>query len=376
MASESDAKPSLETHGKAAVSEYLRRQPFYAQLAGVTARIIEQCLTHRGVKVHSIQHRAKDPSSFETKAKIPSDFEPERPKYETPMSDITDLAGVRIITYFPDTLSKVDAMLEDEFNILEKSNKGAVLIEEEKFGYQSIHYLVSLKGERARLAEYRDLSEAIAEVQVRTILQHAWAEIEHDIQYKSSHTIPSEIRRRFMALAGMLEIADREFQAIQNADRELEVHAEEMVERGKLAGIEITPNALKHFLDRRLGPDGRISEWSYDWTARLLKQLGFMDLRQVESAISAYDDRRLSTIAERSQLGQTSRFEFQLLAALGDQFIEKHPWQGEWFTKRHKTFLQKFLESGINIGTFDPSVDRDDQIDVGLTSTDEMPKNL
>ncbi len=77
-------------------------------------------------------------------------------------------------------------MLVDEFEIIEKSNKGATLLQEERFGYQSIHYLVKLKGERARLAEYRNLKDGVVEIQIRTILQHAWAEIEHDIQYKSS----------------------------------------------------------------------------------------------------------------------------------------------------------------------------------------------
>ena len=88
---------------------------------------------------------------------------------------------------------------------------------------------------------------------MRTILQHAWAEIEHDIQYKSSHAIPTEIRRRFMALAGMFEIADREFQAIQTADQELEGQATQSVQRGELGGVEITPNSLKLFLDKKLG---------------------------------------------------------------------------------------------------------------------------
>ena len=120
------------------------------------------------------------------KLNIPSDIDPNSPKYENPLTGITDLAGVRIITYFPDTLAQVDRMLVDEFEIIEKSNKGATLLQEERFGYQSIHYLVKLKGERARLAEYRNLKDGVVEIQIRTILQHAWAEIEHDIQYKSS----------------------------------------------------------------------------------------------------------------------------------------------------------------------------------------------
>lgn len=347
---------SLDAHAKAAVSEYLRVQPFYANLASVTGRIIEECLANQGIRVHSVQSRAKEPSSLENKAKIPSDIDPNLPKYQNPLVQITDLAGVRIITYFPDTLTRVDHMLIDEFEIIEKSNKGATLLQEERFGYQSIHYLIKLKGDRARLAEYRNLRDGVVEVQIRTILQHAWAEIEHDIQYKSSFTIPSEIRRRFMALAGVLEIADREFQAIQNADRELEVHAETMVQQGNLSGIEITPNALKSFLDNRLGPDGRISEWSYSWTARLLKRLGFKDLEQVSQAIAQYDDSRLSVLAEGSRLGQTSRFELQLLAALGEIFISRHMFSDtSWFPDGRRHVLEKFKEHGIQTGTFDPA---------------------
>ncbi|PWB93691.1 GTP pyrophosphokinase [Methylosinus sporium] len=306
----------------------------------VVARIIQECIKNRGVKVHSIQSRAKDAESFGRRAAIPLEIDPNLPKYKNPLKDITDLAVVRVITHFPGTLADVDSILNEEFDILEKSNKGLALIEEDRFGYQSIHYLLQIKGDRTRLSEYHRFSGAIVEVQLRTILQHAWAEIEHDIQYKSSKTIPTEIRRRFMALAGMLEIADREFQAIQNADQELESHAKSMVQHGNLTGIKITPNSLKFFLDKRLGADGRISSWSYDWTTRLLKDLGFHDLQQVEAAIAPYDDDRLSFLAEGGRQGQTKRFELMLLAALGDGFFDRHPWKYGLFVERWRGFLE------------------------------------
>jgi putative GTP pyrophosphokinase len=357
MSNENNSLQSVDlaSHEQAAISAYLRVQPFYEDLAGVIARLIQECLKKRRVKVHSVQHRAKDAGSFGRKAAIPSEVDPERAKYNDPLRDITDLAGVRVITHFPGTLTDIDQLLSDEFDILERSDKGVELIEDDKFGYQSIHYLVRLKPERVRLAEYERYEQAVAEVQVRTILQHAWAEIEHDIQYKSSKAIPSEIRRRFMALAGMLEIADREFQAIQDANRELEEHAKVMVQRGKLEGVEITPNALKLFLDKRLGPDGRISDWSYDWTARLLKRLGFQDLEQVESAIARYNDDHLSNVLFGTRQGQTTRFETMLLAALGERFIQRHPWhQSAWFVDRWKRELKKLQESEIEISTYDP----------------------
>jgi len=56
-----------------------------------------------------------------------------------------------------------------------------------------------------------------------------------------------------MSLAGLLEIADREFQAIQDADRELNSRAESLISAGELQTVEITPGALKAYLDKRIG---------------------------------------------------------------------------------------------------------------------------
>jgi len=244
-------------------------------------------------------------------------------------------------------------LLHAQFDVIEQSDKGRELIEQERFGYQSIHYLVRLNAERARLAEYERFADAVAEIQVRTILQHAWAEIEHDIQYKSSTAIPEEIRRRFMALAGMLEIADREFQAIQGADKEITDTTRERVARGDLLGVEITPLSLKQFLDKRLGADARISEWAYDWDEKLAKTLGFTDLKQIESALEQYDD---NVIAYENRQGQLTRFELMLLAALGERYIDRHPWRtSEWFAPRQRAYLQKFIEQGISTSTCDPT---------------------
>jgi len=66
-----------------------------------------------------------------------------------------------------------------------------------------------------KLSEYALFDKMKCEIQVRTILQHAWAEIEHDLVYKSPADIPFRVRRRFASLAGLLEIADREFESLR-----------------------------------------------------------------------------------------------------------------------------------------------------------------
>lgn len=345
----------FRAHEQEAVSEYLKKHAFFEDLATVVKRILEESLRRAAIPFSSVEARAKDPASFGKKAATPSDKDPTRPKYAEPMRQITDMAGVRVIAYFPNTVREIDGVLMREFRVMERSDKGAELIEDDRFGYLSVHYLVKLSEARSQLPEYESFADAIAEVQVRTILQHAWAEIEHDIQYKSTSVIPTEIRRRFMSLAGLLEIADREFQAIQNADKKLTQEAQTKVQGGQLREVEITPTSLKAFLDKRLGQDRRMSEFSYDWTARLLKRLGFRSLHQVDQCVRGYDDDALSRIASGSRYGQTARFEFMLLAGMGENFMRGHLYAGEpWFGPKQRDQLRRFREQGIEVREYDP----------------------
>ena len=346
----------LAAHAERAVAAYLQVQGFYQDLAESVRRIAEETLRRREVVIHSVQGRAKDARSFGKKAARPSESDPSRPKYADPLTEITDLAGVRIITYFPGTLDDVDALLREEFEVVESADKGRILMEEERFGYQSIHYLVKLRPNRSCLPEYERFTNAVAEVQLRTILQHAWAEIEHDIQYKSASVIPTDIRRRFMALSGMLEIADREFQTIQDMDEHLRTTARANVNEGRFQEVELTPDAVRTYLNRRLGEDGRISSWSYNWVARLLRRLGFSTVQQLDDALRPYDDDRLSRIASGGRRGQTTRFEYMLLAALGEEFIKRHVFSGHsWFGQREQAWLEKFRSAGIPVAIYDPT---------------------
>lgn len=197
-------------------------------------------------------------------------------KYDRPLEQITDLAGVRIIAY---TLSDVDQIcqfLQRNFTILEKTNVGDKRFEEGKFGYQSIHFLVKYPDDRAKLPEFSQYAGMTCEVQVRTVLQHAWAEIEHDIQYKNQSGLPSTLSRKFVALAGLLEIADREFQSIQDLDSQLKKSIsdslQEELTRGALAetgSADHTPIVLPN---------------SQETSVRQLARLGRYD-----EAVKAYD---------------------------------------------------------------------------------------
>lgn len=339
-----------------AIDAYQRVRPLYEDFAQRLRGILRQTLSGPKTKVATIEARAKSLDSLGRKASIADENDPSRPKYREPLIEITDLAGVRVITLFPETVDAVGPLIESELEVVEKTDKGDLLRQEERFGYQSVHYLVKLRPNRTALPEYARFKGLVAEIQVRTVLQHAWAEIEHDIQYLSSEAIPPGIRRRFMSLAGMLEIADREFQAIQNEDDRIRVAARKSIDLGRLGEVEIAPDALKAYLDRQLGTDSRISEFSYEFMVRVLRKLGFQNLKQLDDCIKPYDNDRVSRAIWGTRQGQVTRLEGLLLAGMGQNYIQRHQWAKQpWFVLSEERHLQRLTEAGIVVGDYVPS---------------------
>jgi putative GTP pyrophosphokinase len=338
--------------------EYEADRGLYQDYARSLESVLRDCLKAKDIITHSITSRAKDLDSFERKA---AQLTPEgTAKYPNPVKQIMDKAAVRIITYFLSTVEDVEAVIAQQFEVVEQERK--VSDDPARFGYQSTHYLVKHLNARATLPEYTRFSDRIAEIQVRTILQHAWAEIEHDIQYKSSSVLPRMIRRRFGALAGLIEIADREFQAIDDENRAIQAEARRKIDvGGDLEKVEITADSLRAFLDKNYGADGRMSEYSYKWTARLLLDLGFTNLAEVEAAIHDYNDDHIGRVAYGWRQGQLTRFETVLLASMGEAFILAHPWalkgpsETLWYPMHLLQIIDKLKASGVPIGSYQPA---------------------
>lgn len=350
----------FDGHQAEAEDKYRRVRGTYQDFAGTVEDILVRSLKHAQVLVHSIESRAKEIDSFGKKSASPDPEDSEQPKYENPLRDITDLAAARVITFFLSSLKLVDQLIKNEFEIIERNDRGGESTDEARLGYQSIHYLVKLRENRLALPEYARFRGLVAELQVRTILQHAWAEIEHEIQYKTVEVLPKEIGRRFTALAGMLEMGDREFQALADAHQELQEDARQRIAAGDLDNVELTSDSLKALLDKNYGEDGRMREWSYSFATRLLQQLGFTTIKQVDHALSGYDDDQISRVIYGSRLGQLTRFEDVLLASMGQTFIDRHRWSGKeehWFEDHCARRLEMLTAAGINIGDYDPRMD-------------------
>ena len=199
-----------------AVARYEELRPLYGAFCRHVRQTISEEITARSIRIHSIEARTKSVESFERKIRRLLGAHRDSRHATDPLKMVTDMAGVRVITFFTKTVLDLDAVIRERFRVIERDDKTEFREAPSSFGYRSIHYLVEMAPGQLESPDLRWYQGLVAEIQVRTILQHAWAEIEHDIQYKSVRAIPPAIRRRLAAVAGLLEIADREFQGIRD----------------------------------------------------------------------------------------------------------------------------------------------------------------
>lgn len=190
--------------------EYAEKIELYDRLSVSMEDYLSRLIKRHGISVKSINARTKNLLSLSKK------IETKNYKYSS-LEQITDLSGLRVITYYSDDVYKVEDIINNHF-LVDRQNSidKAKTLEYDRFGYLSLHYVVQLPEIIYSQEEYREFKGLKFEIQIRSILQDAWAEIEHDLGYKNKNGVPQKVKRDFSRLAGLLELADKEFQSIRD----------------------------------------------------------------------------------------------------------------------------------------------------------------
>ncbi|MEP6815079.1 MAG: DUF429 domain-containing protein, partial [Marmoricola sp.] len=201
-------RPSrAETAHARVVDGYEARLPALRRASDVAVALVTTILDDAGINYLSITGRAKSVASFAGKAVLRAG---DGPRYVDPLAEMADQVGVRVVTYLQSDVVAVVDLLASQFQVLADRDKGQETASKGRFGYASRHLDLALDPDEEPESGLEALVERQFEVQIRTVLQHAWAEFEHDIRYKG--TIPDEHRadfdRRFTLAAGLLELAD------------------------------------------------------------------------------------------------------------------------------------------------------------------------
>jgi ppGpp synthetase/RelA/SpoT-type nucleotidyltranferase len=190
---------------KGFIEEFEKIRPVYSEFAKLLEQILQKAVDQFGY-LALVQARAKKVVSFSNKIIM-------KDKYRNPLTDMTDLCGARVILHFQSHVARVCEFIKDNFEIDEANSldlKSKLKVNE--FGYRSVHYIVTPKKDTILGVPVDDKFKTLkAEVQVRTLAEHVWADISHDRIYKTDLIIPEEWKREAARLAAILEDADRQF---------------------------------------------------------------------------------------------------------------------------------------------------------------------
>lgn len=312
MASKQSTRVRRATQRYAANHEELRA------VTDAYVALVTRLLDDAGINYLAVTGRTKSVESFAGKAS--RRLQGGRLAHPKPLTDITDQVGVRVVTYVLADVNAVAQLLSSQLEVREDRDMGRETADAGQFGYSSRHLLVALEGGRAEPGIPHDRP---ASVQIRTVLQHAWAEFEHDVRYKGSVSDEHapDFDRRFTLAAGLLELADQQFSAIR--DR----HREELTSPAEGADDDprISPTDLAAFLAGQFTDAGWSRTDHYAWISGLLLELGITSLSELREVLRGVDVESIEGhMGYRYPPGAVRRLDDALLSVFGQRFVELH----------------------------------------------------
>lgn len=280
-------------------AHYDHVRPDYLRFTTKIESLLSDILQAKNIGYHLIESRTKDAASFREKIERASK------SYTDPLEELTDLAGLRIITYYQDDAALIGELIKCEFDV-DSTNSVEHSPVDAEFGYRSAHYVVRLNDRRSQLVEWAGLAGLRAEIQVRTVLQHAWAAISHKLQYKRDNDVPTQLRRKLFRLSALFELADDEFVSLRDASGVLSQQIDSQLATGN-RNIRIDHVSLSQFIE--ISP--LVSE-----LCALSAEAGFKfeDPRLDDSDRDTISD--LVQLAAYARLDKLSQFEITLEGAL------------------------------------------------------------
>ncbi len=285
---------NLSPHTQELLEQYRKLLPVYEKMADVIPEKLKEFFDEAGIIVAAVEHRVKAEKSLAGKLQLKGD------KYKD-IFDITDLVGLRVITFYIDDVDKVASIVERLFEIdWENSIDKRKIHEIDSFGYLSLHYICRVPESSYNDPEHPEINKIRFEVQMRTVLQHAWANMNHDTGYKSGVEIPLIYKRNMSRLAGMLELVDDEFSRIRQEISDYRRNVQKLVASGNLSEVQLDGDSFNSYmkirpfdsLTRRIASinQAEIQEVDLSQFLGLFKAMGFKTLGDIANLIKEYSD--------------------------------------------------------------------------------------
>ena len=242
----------MDEHNESLLLQYRNALGSLEKLKELVDRKMRELLRRNSIEVTAFESRIKAEDSLAGKLKLKGH------KYSS-VFDITDLFGARVITIYNDEVDKVAALVENLLEIdWENSIDKRKMYETDHFGYMSLHYICRVPETLYEDPDYPELNRIRFEIQIRTTLQHIWAATFHELGYKTDVDIPRDYLRRLSCLAGLLEVADREFSAVRQEIEEYRRRVRALIRDGRFDDIALNTDSFRNYLE--IDPFGRLNE--------------------------------------------------------------------------------------------------------------------
>lgn len=242
----------LDMHCEMILDEYRKKQPVFEKLRSIVTERLQQSLDENNIIVAGVDSRIKTEESLTGKLELKGY------KYHS-LDDITDILGLRVITFFSDDVDVIAAIAEKLFEIdWDNTVDKRKMLEIDRFGYMSLHYICRLPKSFGDDPAMPELNKIRFEIQMRSTLQHVWASIQHDMGYKTDVEIPREYQRSMTRLAGILELADEQFSQIRKDITEYRRKVQSLVASGNFDEVPFNGDTFRSFI--ALDPFRRLVE--------------------------------------------------------------------------------------------------------------------
>lgn len=310
------------------------RPQFEAAEEAIHAAVVAR-LGDDGLNYHHIQHRVKGAGSLSEKlSRVLPDGSP---KYPSGMRDIDDVIGLRIILFLDSDISSAIGALSGAFDQLGHVDKAGEQRSRGEFGYSGQHLVLAVP-DRNPPPGCEAFCGQRFEVQLRTILQHAWAEFEHDIRYKGGGEVPPEVNRAFTLASGLIELADREFETINELVTAQKARDErEAVHAVAAPSVMLTADAVRGILEQVLPQNPRSRADQYEWLVEVLRANGVVSVPQAYALFKTADWAIVSRRIEyRFRPGHVRAADDVLLHRFGLDYVERTQLMDDDGTRRAK----------------------------------------
>lgn len=276
------------------LEEYEENLPSFQKVSEIVKNQISKIADELQIECSVITSRVKSLDSLSGK------IDRKGSKYKS-VFDLTDIVGSRVVAFYQSEVDKIASLIIQRFDIdWENSIDKRKLYGVDQFGYVSLHYIVKIPKSMYFDENNPLINEISSEIQIRTNLQHTWASIFHQSGYKSNIEIPHDILRQFSRLAGLLELADQEFQNLHDSLGEYRRRIQSVVKDGKYEDLELTRDSFSSYvlnggfddINNRIAKinNMEIEPVSLSIFLKVFKTLGFDSLKQVDDLVKNYSD--------------------------------------------------------------------------------------